>query len=246
LSVVCCPSNMVSCRMEYGNGPRTTNNGPDHMAMKRFIALTFVWFLFFLAQPARSADTWNQVKWVIDGDTVVLNDGRKVRYLGINAPELEHDGHQAEPFAEQAKRFNASLVCGKEVCLEFDKERTDQYGRTLAYLILRDGTLVNAEILSYGYAFLFYHPQNRKYDSILLRAQRAAMSAKKGIWKDWREIPNAYLGNKQSRRFHLSTCVFAKRIKPLNRIVFQRQWDAYWEGYAPAKQCMPEFKIPKD
>jgi micrococcal nuclease len=72
------------------------------------------------------------------------------------------------------------------------------------------------------------------------------MSAKKGVWKDWRENPNAYPGNKQSRRFHLSTCAFGKRIKSQNRIVFQRQWDAYWEGYAPAKRCLPEFKIPKD
>jgi micrococcal nuclease len=216
------------------------------MSMKRFIALTFVMLLFFAPQQACSAGTWHQVKWVVDGDTVVLNDGRKVRYIGINTPELEHDGHQAEPFAEEAKRFNASLVDRQEVRLEFDQERIDPYERTLAYVFLRDGTLVNAEIISHGYAFLLYHPQNRKYDSILLRLQRAAMSAKKGIWKDWRESPNVYLGNKRSRRFHLSTCAFGKRIKPQNLTVFQRQWDAYREGYAPAERCLPEFKIPKD
>jgi len=214
--------------------------------MKRFIALTFVWLLYFPPQQACSADTWHQVKWVIDGDTVVLNDGRKVRYLGINAPELAHDGHLVEPFAEEAKRFNASLVDHKEIRLEFDKERTDQYGKTLAYIFVRNGALVNAELLSNGYAYLLYNPQNQKYNSLLLKSQRAAMSAKKGVWKDWRENPNAYPGNKQSRRFHLSTCAFGKRIKSQNRIVFQRQWDAYWEGYAPAKRCLPEFKIPKD
>jgi micrococcal nuclease len=212
--------------------------------MQRFIALTFVVLLFFPPQHACSADTWYQVKWVIDGDTVVLNDERRVRYIGINAPELAHNGHQAEPFAEEAKRLNASLVDRQAVRLEFDKAPTDQYGRTLAYVFLKDGTLVNAEILSHGYAFLLYDPQNRKYDSILLGSQRAAMSTKKGIWKDWKERPNAYPGNRQSRRFHLPTCSFGKRINPQNRIVFQRQWDAYWEGYAPAKRCIPEFKIP--
>jgi micrococcal nuclease len=232
--------------MEHGNGPRKTNNGPDFISMKRFIALTFVWLLYFPLQQVCSADTWHQVKWVIDGDTVVLDDGRRVRYIGINAPELAHDGHLVEPFAEEAKRFNASLVDHKEIRLEFDKERTDQYGRTLAYIFVRNGALVNAELLSNGYAYLLYHPQNQKYNSLLLKSQRAAMSVKKGVWKDWRENPNAYPGNKQSRRFHLSTCAFGKRIKPQNRIVFQRQWDAYWEGYAPAKRCLPEFKIPKD
>jgi len=175
-----------------------------------------------------------------------LNDGRKVRYLGINAPELEHDGRQVEPFAEEAKRFNASLVYDKEIRLEFDKERTDQYGRTLAYIFLPDGTFVNAQLISNGFAFLLYHLPNQKYESILFRSQRAAMSDRKGIWKDWRERPNAYVGNIQSRRFHLSTCALAKRIKSQNRIVFQRQWDAFWQGYAPAKRCIPEFKIPKE
>lgn len=149
--------------------------------MKHFIALTLIWLLFSLPQQLNAADTGYQVKWVVDGDTVVLTNGQNVRYIGINAPELEHDGHPAEPFAEEAKRFNALLVNVKEVRLEFDWERTDQYGRTLAYVFLRNGTLVNAEMLSHGYAYLLYHQQNRKYDSILLRSQRQAMSAEKGI-----------------------------------------------------------------
>jgi len=214
--------------------------------MKRYIALTFICLSLIQPQHTCPVDTGYPVKWVVDGDTVVLSDGRKIRYLGINTPELEHDGHQAEPFAEDARRFNATLVDRKEVRLEFDKERSDQYGRTLAYVFLRDGTFVNAEMLSHGYAFLLYHPQNRKYDSILLRSQRAAMLAKYGIWKNWRESPKAYPGSKLSRRFHLSTCAFGKRIKPQNRIIFQKQWDAYWEGYAPAKRCLPEFKIPME
>jgi micrococcal nuclease len=214
--------------------------------MKRYIVLASICLLFIQPQPAHPADTGYPVKWVVDGDTIVLNDGRKIRYLGINAPELEHDGHRTEPFAEEAKRFNAALVDRKEVRLEFDGERRDQYGRTLAYVFLRDGIFVNAEMLSHGYAFLLYHPQNRKYDSILLRSQRVAMSAKDGIWKNWQESPKAYVGNKQSRRFHLPTCALGKRIKSQNRIVFQRQWDAYREGYAPAKGCLPEFKIPRE
>jgi micrococcal nuclease len=214
--------------------------------MKRLIAITFVFVLFFLFQQTGSADSWNQVKWVVDGDTVVLEDGQRVRYIGINAPELAYDDHEAEPYGQASKQFNALLVDRKKVRLEFDKERFDQYKRRLAYVFLKNAFFVNAEILSNGYAYLLQHRPNLKYDSILLQSQRSAMSAKRGIWQNWKENKNTVVGNKNSHRFHLLTCPYAKQIKPQNRIVFQKKWDAYWEGYAPAKRCMPVFSIPGD
>lgn len=216
------------------------------ISMKQLIALTFVCLLSFLFQQASDADSWHRAKWVIDGDTIVINNGRKVRYIGIDAPELAHDDHEAEPYGEEAKRFNISLVNRKEVRLEFDKERNDQYERLLAYVFLKDGTFVNAEILSNGYAYLLYHRPNIKHNSVMLQSQQAAMSAKKGIWQNWTEHKKNYVANKRSRRFHLPTCPFGKRIKPQNRVVFQKKWEAFWEGYAPAKRCMPVFEIPGD
>ena len=212
--------------------------------MKRIITITLACLLFLLFQQTGTADTWNQVKWVIDGDTVVLVDEQKVRYIGINAPELAHDDHSAEPYGEASKRFNALLVNRKKVRLEFDKTRYDRYERLLAYVFLKNATFVNAEILSNGYAYLLWHRPNLKYDGILLQSQRSAMSAKRGIWQNWKENKNMVIGNKNSHRFHLTTCPYGKRIKPRNRIVFQKKWDAYWEGYAPAKRCMPVFEIP--
>ncbi|MEE9496724.1 MAG: thermonuclease family protein [Desulfobacterales bacterium] len=214
--------------------------------MKRYIILTFIGLLFIQSQRPSAADTWLRVNWVIDGDTVVLSNGQKVRYIGINAPELAHDGHKAEPYGDEAKRFNASLVDRKKVRLEFDKERNDRYERLLAYVFLKDGTFVNAEILSIGYAYLLVHRPNIKHNSVMLRSQRAAMSAKKGIWQNWTEHKKSYVANKRSRRFHLPTCPFGKQIKPRNRVVFQKKWEAFWEGYAPAKRCMPVFEIPGD
>ncbi|MCK5204600.1 MAG: thermonuclease family protein, partial [Desulfobacterales bacterium] len=140
--------------------------------MKQLIVITFVCLLFIQSQQAGSADTWHKVRWVSDGDTIVLDNGFKVRYIGINTPELEHADHKEEPYGEAAKRFNASLVNRKKVRLEFDKERTDKYKRFLAYVFLRDGTFVNAEILSNGYAYLLVHRPNMKYNSILLKSQR--------------------------------------------------------------------------
>jgi len=212
--------------------------------MKRLIGLILVCSLFFMFQQVSLADTWHQVKWVVDGDTVVLNNGQKLRYIGINAPELEHDGHKAEPYGDEARQFNASRVNRKKVRLEFDKERNDQYGRLLAYVFLKDNAFVNAEILSNGYAYLLYHRPNIRHHSVLLQSQRLAMSAKKGIWRKWTEPRNNYVANKRSRRFHLPTCPFGKRIKPQNRVVFRKQWEAFWEGYAPAKRCIPVFEVP--
>jgi len=213
--------------------------------MKRYITILLVCLLLFLFAQASIADTWNQVKWVVDGDTVVLADEQKVRYIGINAPELAHDDHSAEPYGEASKRFNALLVNRKKVRLEFDKEHFDRYKRLLAYVFLENATFVNAEMLSNGYAYLLRHRPNLKYDETLLQSQRSAMSEKKGIWQNWRESKNTVVGNKNSHRFHLPACPYGKRIKPRNRIVFQKKWDAYWEGYAPAKRCMPVFEIPK-
>ena len=205
-----------------------------------------VCLLSFLFQQASLADNWSLVKWVIDGDTVVLADGQKMRYIGINAPEIAHDDHDAEPFGEVSKRYNALLVNRKKVRLEFDKERFDHYHRLLAYVFLENDSFVNAAILSNGYAYLMRHRPNVKYDSVLLQSQRSAMSAKKGIWQNWKENKNTVIGNKNSHRFHLRTCPYGKRIKSRNRIVFDKKWDAYWEGYAPGKRCMPVFEIPED
>jgi micrococcal nuclease len=214
--------------------------------MKQRIVITVLILILFLWQQTGSADSGYQVKWVADGDTVVLQDGQRVRYIGINAPELASDEHDAEPYAEASKKFNARLVDRKKLRLEFDKERFDQYKRLLAYVFLKDGTFVNAEILSNGYAYFLQSRPNLKYDSILLQSQRSAMSAKRGIWQYWKEIKNAVVGNKSSRRFHLPNCPYGRKIKPQNRIVFQKKWDAYWAGYAPAKRCQPAFEIPGD
>jgi micrococcal nuclease len=226
--------------------PEQLTTDRTFMSMKHLIALTFVCLFSFLIHQACSADTGNQVKWVIDGDTVVLNDGRKVRYIGINAPEIAHTDHKAEPFGDAAKQFNASLVYRKKIHLEFDKEHTDRYKRLLAYVFLEDGTFVNAKMLSGGYAYLLPHRPNKKHNAILLQSQREAMSARRGIWQKWSESKKTYVGNKRSFRFHLPTCSSAKQIKPRNRIIFKKKWAAYWEGYAPAKRCMPVFEIPQE
>lgn len=121
------------------------------------------------------SDELVRVKRVFDGDTILLEDGRKVRYLGINAPEFQ------EPFYLKAKRFNESLVLEQELRLEFDQEQLDRYDRLLAYVFVGD-QLVNARLVEQGLAHAFFIGPRRKYNDLLIRLQSEAKRRKAGIW----------------------------------------------------------------
>ena len=216
------------------------------MPARRFLltgwgAVTAIALVLVASACARSeSPQWVHVRWVSDGDTVVLDDGRKIRYLGINTPEINHGSQQAQPFAFVAKRFNRKLVTGHRVRLEFGPKKKDRYGRVLAYLFLADGTFVNRELLARGYGYFYPTAIPGKRDNILLKTQRMAMAKKIGIWKKWREPGNGagYIGNRWSRRFHLIGCRNGKKISRKHRRRFDTMWAAFTAGFAPAKGCI--------
>ena len=211
--------------------------------MQKHIFYSYVVFLYVLLSGWPTfAHEWFNVKWVNDGDTVVLADGRNVRYIGINAPEIDHGIQKAEPYGYKAKNYNNKMVLSKMIRLEFDKERYDQYGRLLAYIFLKDGKFVNKAMIEQGYAYLLPRRPNVRYNKVLLQSQRNAMSAKQGIWRNWKEKESGYLGSRRSKRFHYKTCPFGKRIGKTNKIFFPSKWDAFWAGFAPCKRCMSDGK----
>ncbi|MBN1218187.1 MAG: thermonuclease family protein [Anaerolineae bacterium] len=115
------------------------------------------------------------VTQVVDGDTIQLADGRKVRYIGINTPERN------QPYYKEATDANRQLVDGKNVQLEFDAETFDQYGRILAY-VWADGLMVNWAIVNQGFANAFTVPPNVKYEAEFRQAEREAREAGRGLW----------------------------------------------------------------
>jgi micrococcal nuclease len=193
------------------------------------------------AAAESAAQTWHTVKWVNDGDTIVLDTGQRVRYIGINTPEIDHEDQKAQPYGYQAKSYNTNLVGSQKIRLEYDTERRDRYGRDLAYVYLKDRTFINARLLEAGLAFYLYRKPNLKYGEILLKAQRDAMVSAKGLWRNWSEKEKIYLGNRNSKRFHISSCKFAKKINAKNKIQFSSKWNAFYQGYAPSKRCIAEF-----
>ncbi|MGB8427435.1 MAG: thermonuclease family protein [Desulfobacterales bacterium] len=206
-----------------------------------WIAAGCVFLLWLLAAECSAAAGWLSVKWVDDGDTILLTDGRRVRYIGINAPEVAHAkyGRAAEPFGDRARAANQELVYGKKIRLEWDRELKDHYGRLLAYVYLEDGRCVNQEMIAAGWAYVLYKKPNDRCDRILIETQRRAMKAGLGIWSRWHDDGETIVGNRRSRRFHLERCPESKKIHPKNRRRLASQWEAYWQGYAPSKKCGP-------
>jgi micrococcal nuclease len=118
---------------------------------------------------------------VIDGDTVELEGGERVRLIGVNTPESVDPRRPVERFGKEAFEFTRRLAEGKALRLEYDAETRDQYGRTLAYIYLPDGTLLNAEIIRQGYGFAYTRfPYRRTQEFVAL--EREAREHGRGLW----------------------------------------------------------------
>jgi len=180
------------------------------------------------------------VKYVYDGDTILLDSGEKLRYLGIDAPELGDHGNKSEFMALESRDFNRHLVDQTLVNLEFDREKKDQYGRLLAYVFFEKGDMVNALLVRKGLARVMVKRPNLKYLNLLIHNQRLAMREKLGIWRKATEKPERYyLGSSKSYRFHRPGCDFSRKILPHNVVRFESCRDAFWDGFSPCKRCSP-------
>jgi micrococcal nuclease len=154
--------------------------------------LAFAALLVFLDPPDPSvmSDEREYVQRVVDGDTLVLGSGERVRLIGVDTPELERPNSPVEYFAKEAAAFTKRLAEGKLVKLEYDPanahiEHKDRYGRTLAYVFLEDGTLINAEIISQGYGHAFTrYPFSRMEE--FRRLEREARQKRRGLWGEAR------------------------------------------------------------
>lgn len=117
---------------------------------------------------------------VIDGDTVELSSGERVRYLLVDAPEI--GAGREECYGAAARDFNRSLVEGRDVTLRYDRECTDRFGRLLAYVSVA-GREVNASLVEGGYACVLYVPPNgadrvTDFEAI----ERRARAERRGLW----------------------------------------------------------------
>ena len=140
----------------------------------------------FAQAASCGADRINErarVAHVHDGDTVVLGDGRKLRLIGIDTPELGRDGRPAEPLAEKAAAELRKLFADQaNVGLRLDTEPKDRYQRSLAHVFLQDGRSVEVWLLEQGLATVFPVPPNLWNLTCYIAAERRAREARRGLW----------------------------------------------------------------
>ena len=206
------------------------------MSRKNLLEILFIGFICLSFTQA----TYNRVKFVYDGDTILLETGEKVRYLGIDAPEMDYHGRKSEFMAMASRDYHSRLVDNKRVRLEFDQEKRDHHGRLLAYVFLEGGEMVNGLLLRQGFAHVLVKRPNLKYFSVLLNEQRLAMKEKRGVWSQaTQRMERCYFGNGNSYRFHRPGCSLAKQIRAHNLVKFESRHKAFWEGFSPCKRCRP-------
>lgn len=121
---------------------------------------------------------------VVDGDTIEIDSGEKVRMIGVDTPETVHPTKAVEQYGKEASAFTKSRLEGKNVWIEYGVERTDKYGRLLGYVWLADGSMFNATLLREGYAQVYTWPPNVKYVEQFVQLQKEAREAKRGLWAD--------------------------------------------------------------
>ena len=218
-------------------------SGNRPIAPLRLLVLILFLFsvFFFLPSPAwvESPAEWRKVASVEDGDSITLENGRRVRYLGIDSPERGGPG-KGEYLAEEAHRFNRQLVRGQEVRLEYEAERLDRYQRLLARVYLKNGLWVNGEMVKNGLAHVLYQAPNTEKFEELLKWQREAMDDRRGFWiKALEETDSDYRGQRITRKFHRMDCADGQKIAARNLVLFKNKKDAYFRGFSPCRICRP-------
>ncbi len=174
---------------------------------------------------------------VVDGDTIYLDNGKKVRFVGVNTPERGVEGYIA------SKNFVQKFCLNKKVGLDIDDAKhTDKYGRTLAVVIV-DGKNLNEMLLKEGLAEVMYIPPSEFYPFNWAAASTHVPTSQHTYANTHSDTGSSdsgsYIGNSNSGKFHEITCKWGQKTAEHNRVYFNSRNDAISQGYMPCKVCNP-------
>lgn len=125
-----------------------------------------------------------RVKRVVDGDTLLLVDGTRVRLIGVNTPETKHPSKPVSPLGVEAAAFTKKHVEGRDVTLQFDRERRDKYHRVLAY-VYRDDWFLNEELIRAGFSKAETRfPYSSRMKKRFKEAEAEAREHRRGLWAE--------------------------------------------------------------
>lgn len=146
----------------------------------RFFTVGAVSLLFTTLVLAQASS--GVVQRVVDGDTLVVSGVGTVRLIGVNSPQIADPQKPIQSFGTEATTFIREIADGQAVELKFEGSRRDRYNRTRAYVYLPDGTMLNAELIHKGYAYVNTQSPFSKMEEF--RAlQRDAMTHSRGLWR---------------------------------------------------------------
>ncbi|MEW9668943.1 thermonuclease family protein [Ammoniphilus sp. 3BR4] len=188
------------------------------------------------------------VKRVVDGDTFVLEDNRKVRLIGINTPESVDPRRPVEYYGKQASKYTQKLLEGKKVWLQWGRTPKDKYDRWLAWVWLADGTFVNGHLVAEGYAQVYTFKDNPDHAEYLLELQKKAREEGRGLWEEVHEetlepteerkqqsaaetsANEGFIASRNSQVYHEFGCPGAASILESNKVYFQSEEEAQASG----------------
>ena len=176
---------------------------------------------------------------VVDGDTIELNNGKKVRFVGVNTPERGVEGYIT------SKNFVQKLCLNKEVGLDIDNSKhSDKYGRTLAVVIV-DGKNLNEMLLKEGLAEIMYIPPSEFYpydwanSDTHVADTHSSSSSGSSTSSDSSSGSGSYVGNSNTGKFHMAGCSSVSKMSKKNKVFFSSRNEAINQGYVPCKICNP-------
>lgn len=209
---------------------------------------------------SQNEDTYEKAKvlYAVDGDTIWVDidgDEEKIRFVGVNTPELAKDEKPAEFMAEEAKNFTSNAIKGKEIYLEKDVTDKDKYDRMLRYIWLEkpnanptkkdiEEKTLNGILVKKGYAYSNYYKPDTKYQKYLDDLEKSAQDKSLGIWSDptnpiisKENVGESYLikGNKNSKLYHLPEWDSYDTVKEKNAVYFETEKEAKDAGFRPAR-----------
>jgi micrococcal nuclease len=157
---------------------------PSYLSFKNtFIPVPTVSQAPQVAGSSISQEQYLVVK-IIDGDTIEIEDGSKIRYIGIDTPEKSFRT-VPDCYAQESTQYNRDLVMGKHVSLEKDISETDRFGRLLRYVWV-DGVMINEKMVRDGYALASSYPPDVRYQDVFLTSQQQAVRENLGLWSSCR------------------------------------------------------------
>lgn len=172
---------------------------------------------------------------VTDGDSMRLTGGERLRLANIDAPEED------EPLYDSATAYLRSLAEGRDLDLRFPAQRRDKYGRLLAWAFV-DSVFIGERMLSNGLAYLLIFNQSDYHQPLikrLLRAQRAAIEAGRGLHSLPREPESHYVATTAGLRFHRPGCRTIRNLPASEARLFDNREQPLREGLAPCRICRP-------